>query len=143
MVSRATQSYQEIVSRVGGIARAQAGEPLHIPFLCRRCNVTQRTLRKAFKAVCGATPYRYLRAQRLHAAREALLHATSAETVTSIATDCGFWELGRFSIEYRAAFGERPSETLRRAASADCTKHRNGVGRSPARDAGAEASSVA
>ena len=35
--------------------------------------------------------------------------------VTEIATALGFVELGRFSVEYRRAFGESPSETLRRA----------------------------
>ena len=34
-------------------------------------------------------------------------------TVTEIATALGFVELGRFSVEYRKAFGESPSETLR------------------------------
>ena len=36
-------------------------------------------------------------------------------TVTEIATALGFVELGRFSVEYRKAFGESPSETLRQA----------------------------
>ena len=36
-------------------------------------------------------------------------------TVTEIATALGFVELGRFSVEYRKAFGECPSETLRQA----------------------------
>jgi hypothetical protein len=35
-------------------------------------------------------------------------------TVTGIATDYGFWELGRSSVAYRALFGESPLETLRR-----------------------------
>ena len=34
-------------------------------------------------------------------------------TVTRIATDHGFYELGRFASRYRAVYGERPSETLR------------------------------
>jgi hypothetical protein len=35
--------------------------------------------------------------------------------VTEVAVHFGFLELGRFSVEYRRAFGERPSATLRRA----------------------------
>jgi transcriptional regulator GlxA family with amidase domain len=33
--------------------------------------------------------------------------------VTDIATRFGFWQLGRFSVEYQALFGESPSTTLR------------------------------
>jgi AraC-like DNA-binding protein len=39
-------------------------------------------------------------------------------TVTEIVTEHGFWELGRFSVEYRALFGESPSTSLRRPAGA-------------------------
>ena len=60
-------------------------------------------------------PIRYLTLRRMNLVRRALLRADpSKATVTRIVTDHGFWELGRFSIVYRALFGESPSETLRR-----------------------------
>jgi hypothetical protein len=33
--------------------------------------------------------------------------------VTDIATEHGFWELGRFSVNYRQLFGESPITTLK------------------------------
>jgi AraC-like DNA-binding protein len=60
-------------------------------------------------------PIRYLTLRRMHLARRALSRADSSmATVTQIATDHGFWELGRFAVAYHALFGEPPSTTLRR-----------------------------
>lgn len=118
MQRRADQRYQAIIDRVERIAHEQMGEQLHIGYLCQRCGVTERTLRSAFRSIHGATPYRYLRERRMREAREALLHPRSAATVTSIATEFGFVELGRFSVQYRSAFGECPSATLRRSSEA-------------------------
>jgi transcriptional regulator GlxA family with amidase domain len=61
------------------------------------------------------SPIRYLWLRRMHLAHRALLKADPATaTVTSVATDQGFWELGKFSVAYRSLFGESPSATLRR-----------------------------
>jgi len=110
--------HKVVVDRAEAVANAAAGDPLHIGGLCKRCGVTERNLRKAFRIVYGVTPYRCLRAKRMQQARDALLDAPAGATVTSIAMHFGFLELGRFSVEYRAAFGERPSETLRRSRAA-------------------------
>ena len=60
-------------------------------------------------------PIRYLSLRRMHLVRRALLGADpSTATVTRLATDHGFWELGRFAVAYRTLFGESPSESLRR-----------------------------
>jgi transcriptional regulator GlxA family with amidase domain len=51
----------------------------------------------------------------MHLAHRALVRATSATaTVTDIAINHGFWELGRFAVAHRALFGEAPSLTLGR-----------------------------
>ena len=109
------QRYQSIVDRVEHVARLHPGEPLHVRDLCQICGVTERALRNAFRTIHGKTPYRCLREARMADARQALLDAHSFATVTFIATQFGFLELGRFSVEYRLLFGECPSETLRKA----------------------------
>ena len=61
------------------------------------------------------SPKRYLMLRRMHLAHRALSTGDPEKTsVSEIATDYGFWELGRFSVVYRSLFGESPSTTLRR-----------------------------
>jgi AraC-like DNA-binding protein len=61
------------------------------------------------------SPKRYLWLRRMHLTQRALRNADPEMTsVTEIATNYGFWELGRFSVTYRQLFGESPSITLRR-----------------------------
>jgi AraC family ethanolamine operon transcriptional activator len=77
--------------------------------------VPERTLRAAFQSCYGLSPVKYLRILRLHQARHLLLtHCPDQTSVTQIASEVGFWELGRFSRDYRKLFGELPSETLRK-----------------------------
>ena len=52
----------------------------------------------------------------MHMARAALFDAEpTSTTVTPIAVSYGFFELGRFAMNYRKMFGELPSTTLNRA----------------------------
>ena len=76
--------------------------------------VSERGLRNAFHAVRGMSPKRFVIHDRLNEVRRALSdpHAIHA-TVTDIATEHGFFELGRFAGRYKAVFGETPSQTLR------------------------------
>lgn len=70
-----------------------------------------------FKRFRGYKPFALLKRTRLTRVRTDLLAATTANRVTDIALRWGFAHLGRFSADYRAEFGELPSETLRRAPS--------------------------
>ncbi len=93
---------------------ANPNRPLHLVEICEAIGVAERTLRSACEEFIGLGPIRYLSLRRMHQARRALQASDPSTTsVTRIATDYGFWELGRFSVTYHALFGETPSETLR------------------------------
>lgn len=87
--------------------------------LARLCNVSVRTLYDRFKRAKGVAPLAYIKMRRLRRIYHRM-HATvaSRRSVTELALEHGFYHLGRFSSEYRALFGELPSETLRRGARA-------------------------
>jgi len=109
-------SHRELVNRVKAFLGDNLGEPVTVTGLSRKLGVSDRTLRAAFHDVIGLSPKRYVIAQRLRAAREALCAANpQTATVTDIAMTYGFFELGRFAGQYRDAFGEAPSRTLRHA----------------------------
>ena len=109
-----TPSQQEAVERAEAYARAHMGAPLSISELSRMVGLSERGLRNAFYSVRGMSPKRSLIAERLQAARRSLRAARNTPvTVTGVATDYGFFELGRFAATYKEAFGEAPSETLR------------------------------
>lgn len=67
-----------------------------------------------FREYAGTTPIGYLKTTRLMKAREQLMTDTTGKSVSTIAFDVGFNHLGRFSVDYRAIFGESPSETAAR-----------------------------
>ena len=106
-----------IVARFEKFLEANFDRPLYVAEICAGIGVPERTLRVSCEEHLGMGPIRYLTLRRMHLARRALLSADpSNSNVTRIATDLGFWELGRFSVAYRLLFGESPSQTLHRPA---------------------------
>ncbi len=86
--------------------------------LCEIGEVGERTLQYAFRERFGLTPAAFVKARRLAAVRERLLRADERQdTVGNVSAALGFWHLGHFAADYRRAFGEVPSETLRRSRS--------------------------
>ncbi|MGI4859864.1 MAG: AraC family transcriptional regulator [Janthinobacterium lividum] len=78
------------------------------------CNVSVRTLYQRFTLQKGVTPTAYVKDRKLRKAYQRLSNDTQVRSVSEIAFDYGFTHLGRFSAEFRAMFGELPSDTLRR-----------------------------
>lgn len=82
--------------------------------IAQQLQVPLRTLQENVQRELGLSLAEALRRNRLRAARSMLLAADpTRSSVTEVAMACGFRHLGRFSVEYRQAFGEKPSETLR------------------------------
>src|SRR3954452_103445 len=101
--------HHNVITRFKEYLEAHAGMPLHLVEICAALGTRERTLRAACEQHLGMGPIRYLNLRRMNLARRALARAEpSTTTVTQVATDFGFWELGRFSVSYRALFGETP-----------------------------------
>jgi AraC-like DNA-binding protein len=115
--TKGSRRHDAILALFEDFLAANPDRPLYLTEICAGIGVAERTLRASCEEHLGMGPIRYLTLRRMHLVRRALLLAEeSKSTVTRIVTDRGFWELGRFSVAYRALFGESPSETLRRPA---------------------------
>lgn len=89
------------------------GEPLVLDDLCQAIGLSPRGVENLFRDLLGITPNAYLRHRRLHQAHKALRQGgVEPGTVKRCALEYGFRHMGHFSHEYRALFGECPSETL-------------------------------
>jgi AraC-like DNA-binding protein len=104
-----------VVAALKTFVAANYNRPIRLAEICVTLDVSERTLRHYCQALLGVSPMRYVRIQRMRLAMRALRGGTPATTnVTRIATEHGFFELGRFAGEYRQLFGERPTATLNR-----------------------------
>jgi AraC-like DNA-binding protein len=114
-VRSAFRQHAKVMRRLEEVLRASPEGPLYMDDLCTAIGVSYRTLHACCREHLGMGPKRYLILRRMHLARRALSRGDPEKTsVTEIATEYGFWELGRFSVVYRSLFGESPFTTLRR-----------------------------
>lgn len=94
---------------------AHLSEPLALADLAAVAGVRAETLIRNFKRRHGVTPMRFVRQRRLEEINRLLRDGEPRSLrVTDVALQFGFTQLGRFAGTYRAAFGETPSQTLRR-----------------------------
>jgi AraC-like DNA-binding protein len=95
-----------------------AREDIALEDIERAAGVSRYKLFDGFKQHFGHAPMAYLKKHRLEAVRRDMLADRSERNVSSIAMSWGFTHLGRFSSDYKQLFGETPSQTLKRVASA-------------------------
>jgi AraC-like DNA-binding protein len=110
--------HKAINDRFDDILVARSDRPHRTAKVCAAIGVSERTLRACSAKILGVSAGQYMRVRRLYLARADLRSRDSpATSVASVAQRHGFTELGRFAVEYRTIFGEKPSDTLRRARS--------------------------
>ena len=103
-----------LTDRACQMLAARAHEAISIEDVAKEMGVSVRALQASFQRHLGCSPLQYLLKCRLQLARTRLLSPAATDTVSTIALDCGFLNLGRFASRYRKAYGEPPSATLGR-----------------------------
>jgi AraC-like DNA-binding protein len=93
---------------------AHASEVPSVADIAAAAGVGVRALGLGFEKHFGVSPLRYLQQVRLDGVHAELTAASLDDTVTRIAMDWGFVNLGAFAARYRERFGETPRQTLRR-----------------------------
>lgn len=97
--------------------QAHPEQPISVETLAVISGVSGRSLYSGFQQFLGVSPMRYLRDVRMKRVREDLLDPRQPRSVTELVTRWGFFQLGRFAIEYRRRYAETPRETLLKARS--------------------------
>jgi AraC-like DNA-binding protein len=100
------------LSRAEDYIRAHLRDPLSLADIAQAADVSIRSLTASFRARHDTSPMKFIEGLRLDAAHDAL--AAGKQGVTSVATELGFSNLGRFAAAYRRRFGVPPSVTLGR-----------------------------
>ena len=102
------------VRKVEGFIAANWDKPLDIEGMATLAEVSARSLFRQFKKDRGCTPAEFAKRIRLTRAREMLERCEADGSVVQIALKCGFQNPGHFARDFRLAFGELPSDTLKR-----------------------------
>ncbi|KTT42966.1 hypothetical protein RSA46_19365 [Pseudomonas oryzihabitans] len=89
-------------------------EDLDLEDIVNISGVARYRLFEDFKVHCGVSPMAYLKSRRLKAVKDAIEEGGSKGNISSIASFWGFRHFGRFSTDYKKAFDETPSDTLKR-----------------------------
>ena len=114
---------REATYRIRAVVRAREyidahlDQPLSLAKVCAASYASARALEYGFRELYALSPMGYVRCARLSRVRNDLyLAEPRPRVVTQLAMKWGFWHLGQFSRDYRAFFGELPSETLARVS---------------------------
>ena len=92
---------------------AHLDQPLTLKQLAENLESSSSALSYGFQDLFGMSPMRYLKVRRLNAVRQHLkASAPESCVIATLASQFGFYHRSHFTKDYKAMFGELPSETL-------------------------------
>jgi AraC-like DNA-binding protein len=110
------KSTSSTVKTVEEYIEANWDKPIDIEAMAAIARVSARSLFRQFRKDRGYSPADFAKRIRLERARDILEQSDGSVSVTQVALKCGFQNSGHFARDFRLAYGELPSDTLRRRA---------------------------
>lgn len=108
----------DLTSRMIRYVESRFGQQIGVNEVAGDLNVTPRALHYAARSTLGISPLDLILTLRLNHVRNEIWDMRRSEaSITHAALTQDFGHLGRFSQQYRALFGELPSQTLQRIRS--------------------------
>lgn len=103
------------IQKAMSLIEHHAAEPLSVEDIAEAVGVGVRALQMGFRRFADTTPMSFLRDVRLrHVHSELMAADPTSVSVTDVAARWQFLHAGRFAVQYRERFGEKPSTTLHR-----------------------------
>lgn len=96
----------ERLKRARDILSENLSDPPSLLALAHEVGINDFKLKKGFKVLFDTTPFGYLKERRMTAARNALL--AGEQSVTTVANQVGYTNLGHFAAAFRKQFGTTP-----------------------------------
>ena len=110
---RNTRPGKHQVAQLTSWIDAHLDEPIGLSDLEAQSSYSRRALQYHFRQWTGYTPMQWLRRRRLDRAMALLLQPEPGETISRVATRCGYMNLSAFSRDFLAQHRRRPSDVLR------------------------------
>ena len=107
----------KLISQAEQKMLAHLEQPLTLKQLAQDLESSSSTLSYGFQDFFGISPMRYLKVRRLNAVRQRLKASVPEScTIAVLASEFGFYSPCHFTKDYKAMFGELPSQTLQKTA---------------------------
>jgi AraC-like DNA-binding protein len=106
------------VKQASTYIEAHLQDEIDLADIAAAVKISPRLLQKAFAQECECSPMRFVTRTRLERIRQQLERASSTTRIVDVMLDYGITQGGKFAKEYQQLFGEKPSDTLKRASQA-------------------------